>query len=200
MKDFSFKILFGAICVLLSLAIAGPGIAGTSKKKKSKTVADNVIVKTLPKKGRYRYFVEFRSRPNGLTSHSYLAYGRLYSRGRIRNVKLAGLHPKHGSAGLIIGSFVGMEAQVAPVADDRKIPHTLAFRVPVTAKQYRKVVRFIKKEKAKSHTWNLVLNNCNGFISRVADLIGVISPAVTAVPPYSFVDEMIDLNMQAAGT
>lgn len=199
MNGLNFKLLFGTVCVLLSVALAAPGIAGTAKKKKSRTIENSAIVKTLPKKGRYRYFVEFRSRPNGLTSHSYLAYGRLYSRGRTRHVKLAGLHPKHGSAGLLVGSFVGMEAQVAPVEDDLKIPHTIAFRVPVTAKQYRKVVAFINREKKKSHTWNLVLNNCNGFISRVADIIGVISPGLTAVPPSSFVDEMIDLNMQASG-
>lgn len=198
MKTLNFKLLFNVVCILLVVSFVSPATAATSKKKSRKAEeTSSAILKILPKKGRYRYFVEFRSRPNGLTSHSYLAYGRLYSRGRIRQVKLAGLHPKNGSAGLLIGSFVGMDAQIAPVADDKNIPHTLAFRVPVTAKQYRQVVSFIKKEKAKEHVWNLVLNNCNGFISRVATIINVQSPDVTAIPPSSYVQGMIDLNMEA---
>ncbi|MGH1353449.1 MAG: hypothetical protein ACRBBN_21955 [Methyloligellaceae bacterium] len=166
-----------------------------AKKKRSKNDPGLVVVhKALPKKRKHRYFVEFRSRPNGVTSHSYIAYGRLYNSGRTRRVKLVGLHPKNGSAGFLIGSVVGMEAQLKPVWGDLNVPHTVSFRVPITTKQYRNIVAFVKNEQKQTHTWNLLLNNCNGFVGRVAELVGLNSPTVTAVPPSSYVETLIEKN------
>ncbi len=172
-------------------------LTAKEKKAKKRSKADPGVVvvhKALPKKRKHRYFVEFRSRPNGVTSHSYIAYGRLYNSGRTRRVKLVGLHPKNGSAGFLIGSVVGMEAQLKPVWADLNVPHTISFRVPITTKQYRNIVAFVKNEQKQSHTWNLLLNNCNGFVGRVAELVGLRSPTVTAVPPSSYVETLIEKN------
>ena len=169
-------------------------LKGSKKKLKKKAKTEVKYHKALRKKAKHKYFVEFRSRPNGIASHSFIAYGRLYSRGRIRRVKLIGLHPKNGSAGFLIGSVVGMEAQLAPVWGDKFVPHTVSFRVPLTWKQYKKMVKFIKQEKAKKHTWNLILNNCNGFVARVAELVGLEAPVATASSPSSYVKSLAEMN------
>ncbi len=161
------------------------------RKTKAKT---SVFHKSLDKKSNQKYFVEFRARPNGVTSHSFMAYGRLTSRGRLRNVRLIGLHPKDKMPDLIIAGLAGIEAQLKPVWGDKNIPHTVSFRVPIDYKQYKKVLKFIRTEKKKSHTWNLVLNNCNGFIGRIAEIIGLRSPLGAAVAPTAYVREMIELN------
>ena len=166
------------------------------KRAKNKAQDERYVVvhKSLPKKSKHRYFVEFRARPNGVASHSYIAYGRLSRRGRISRVRLVGLHPKERMPDLLIAGLVGKEAQIKPVWGDKNIRPVVTFRVPIEYKQYKKIVNFVKQEKKKKHVWNLLLNNCNGFVGRVAELVGLEAPGGSAVAPTFYVKQLISLN------
>lgn len=160
----------------------------TSRKKKK-------VIRKSARKG-LRYYIEFRARPNGVADHSYIAYGRLTRRGKPYKTKYVGLHPKGGSVGMLVG-VVAMEAQLEPMPEDKTATLTTSYRVPLTRKEYRKLVATIsaaKKDKDSWGVWNPILNNCNSFVGFIARSIGLQAPTSSVVGPTTYVNSLRDIN------
>lgn len=163
--------------------------------KRKKRVVKKKAIKKSARKGLRRY-IEFRSRPNGAMDHSYIAYGYLNRRGKPYKTKYIGLHPKGGTAGMLIG-IVAMEARLDPLPEDKTATPIVSYRVPLTRKEYNLLLKTIaaaRKDKDSWGVWNPVLNNCNSFVGYIARAIGIKVPNTSVMGPTSYVKALRDMN------
>lgn len=140
-----------------------------------------------------RYIVEFRARPGGVAGHSYVVYGKADASGRMRRMDYASFRPDDGAFGFIVGSLAVYAGTFAPSEDDLSAPVTTLYRRVITASQYRKLVAHVAKARANPQLWNLVGNNCNDFVSSLAEAIGLRTPS-TLLPPDGFIDALKSYN------
>ena len=130
------------------------------------------------------YFIEFRARRGHMFGHTIVVYGKLNERGEAIEMNSAGLYPVDNQAGLIIGSLLPVDGSVRAVKGDFKGPFTAIYRRKLTASQYRIVKHAVRLEKIHATHWHLIFFNCNDFVVRVADSIGLRTPPTLLLPPH----------------
>lgn len=155
--------------------------------------AHAVSIENSPPAGAARHVIEFRARPGGVAGHSYVMFGFLDSAGRLVRPQYAGFRPADGAIGFILGSVVVYAGTFDPSEDDLEGPVTTLYRRALTPAQYRALVAEVAKARADMQLWNLLGNNCNDFVARLAEAIGLKTPS-TLLPPDGFIDVMRSLN------
>lgn len=143
-----------------------------------------------------RFFVDFRARYALSYGHTYVAYGRLDSRGQIIESHVAGLHPAgDSSVPWMIGHLIFVPSETGPSDGDLEAKYIAAsYRVTMDEARYDEMVSYIKQLQATSPAWNAVLYNCNTFAGRIANHVGLKAPAVTVVYPANYINAMRSMN------
>jgi hypothetical protein len=152
-----------------------------------------------PDKPKYggRYFVDFRARTAASYGHAFLWYGRLKENGKVGMIEVAGLHPATDSVvPYILGHIIPVPAETGKSYGDLDEQYlTASYRVYLTEAQARTVFAYIKRKQASSPIWQAGMVNCTGFISDVANFMGLRTPSVpTLMYPEDLVNAIKKLN------
>jgi hypothetical protein len=144
-----------------------------------------------------RFFVDFRARTAASYGHAFLWYGRLKEDGRVGAIEVAGLHPATDSVvPYILGHIIPVPAETGKSYGDLDEQYlTASYRVYLTEAQAKHVFAYIRQKQASSPIWQAGTVNCTGFISDVANYMGLRTPAVpTLMYPENLVKEIKRLN------
>jgi hypothetical protein len=141
------------------------------------------------------FYVEFRAREEaGGYGHSYVTLGEIDTSGGTRQTIVAGFLPdgadsdRWSKVGLPVAGTVGV------TRSDIAGRHHARFRVSISRAQYFHVVRAIHRLRRTWTRYELLLRNCNGFVSQIAGSVGLRTPMVTAQYPVRYVAELRSLN------
>jgi hypothetical protein len=144
-----------------------------------------------------RFFVDFRARTAASYGHAFLWYGRLKEDGRVGAVEVAGLHPATDSVvPYILGHIIPVPAETGKSYGDLDEQYlTASYRVYLSEAQAKHVFAYIRQKQASSPIWQAGTVNCTGFISDVANYMGLRTPALpTLMYPENLVKEIKKLN------
>lgn len=142
------------------------------------------------------FYIEIRMRNTPLmpVGHTFIAYGNLDSNGEPTSERLAMLAPLGGYAGAGIAAAIPVPGVLTPYGDDCKIKAETAYRVSLSAQRYEKLLLAIKKAKEKKPVYMLFAQNCNHFMQRMADAVGIKAPKNKYVPAVKYLYDMIEVN------
>jgi hypothetical protein len=144
------------------------------------------------------YYVEFRTGQIGLYGHSYAAYGRLDARGNPASAEYADLHPMGNYGMMALGHFVPVPANMEWNPEVLKLPISHRYRRNLTAEQYKNLTATVERLRAgEKRYWNAVGNNCNHFIGKLAESVGLKVPMQFHLS-YGFVEDMRVMNEATA--
>ena len=173
-----------------SMAASARVEAGESNELPPVAAPDN------PKYGG-RYFIDFRARTAASYGHAFLWYGRLKENGKVGAIEVAGLHPATDSVvPYILGHIIPVPSETGASYGDLDEQYlTASYRVYLTEAQAKNVFAYIKEKQASSPVWQAGTVNCTGFISDVANYMGLRTPALpTLMFPEDLVKKIKDLN------
>lgn len=140
------------------------------------------------------FYVDFRTRPDAVNTHTFLEYGAQDASGRPIEKKTMGFFPRGaGALGPVIG-IVAMPGEVGPEDYFANLPAFASFHRNLTAEQYQRLTAYIQAEQAKPQVFNLLFNNCNDFVAGAAQAVGLRAPAIRMSPPPTFINELAQLN------
>jgi hypothetical protein len=133
------------------------------------------------------YYVEFRARPSQAFGHSYVQVGRDDGTGRSRPTLTAGLYPKSSKA---VFDTVGKVTRTAP---DLRSQPTVAYKVAVSRETYRTTGAYLART-ANNQRYDLIGENCNHLVGRVAAKLGLADPGDHADLPENYVRSLRSRN------
>ena len=140
------------------------------------------------------FYVDFRTRPDAVNTHTFLEYGAQDSSGHPIERKTVGFFPRGaGALGPLIG-IVAMPGEVGPEDYFANLPSAATFHRSLTAEQYERLTTYIQSKQAKPQVFNLLFNNCNDFVAGAALAIGLKAPDVRMSPPTVFIHQLAQLN------
>jgi hypothetical protein len=141
------------------------------------------------------FYAEFRARNDaGGFGHSYVVLGTVDATGGTRETVVAGFMPKSanddywGQFGIPVTGLVGVAR-----SDLIRRPD-VRFRIAISKTRYYQVVITVVNLRRTWTTYELLVRNCNSFVSEVADAAGLRTPLVTAQFPVWFIAELRRLN------
>ncbi|HMO27883.1 hypothetical protein [Enterovirga sp.] len=142
------------------------------------------------------YFIEFRSRYALSYGHTYAAFGRLDSRGRIISREVAGLHPAgESSVPWMIGHLVPVPSETGPSDGDLEDEYiSNRYRVTMNEADYNKVVAKIRQMQRSTPLWSATVYNCNSFVGDIARYMGLRSDTSTLQTPPNYIAALRRLN------
>lgn len=142
------------------------------------------------------YFIEFRSRYALSYGHTYAAFGRLDSRGRIISREVAGLHPAgESSVPWMIGHLVPVPSETGPSDGDLEDEYiSNRYRVTMNEADYNKVVAKIRQMQRSTPLWSATAYNCNSFVGDIARYMGLRSDTSTLQTPPNYIAALRRLN------
>jgi hypothetical protein len=168
-----------ANAILAWIAAAGVLLASATAGSAASQRSADMLFASVPRIAG-GYFIDFRARPSTYIGHTYIVYGRIDARGRLVDPHYAGLIPfKQPWRGL----FVPIQASVQQYIDDTRRTPSAIYRVPLTAGQYRAVVRRVEYLRAQDRVWHAVFLNCNDFANQIAETLDMLHPPSTMPPP-----------------
>lgn len=142
------------------------------------------------------YYIEFRYRFSYAiaSGHMYDVFGRLDAQGNPVTRQYIGLFPQGGVIGLYGGAVVPMPAELEPSNRDCSYTPGAAYRVSLTAAQYRRLLAKVKAALANPPLWHMIANNCNHFAAGLGSVAGLRMPANALLPSFAYIHAMIAAN------
>jgi hypothetical protein len=138
------------------------------------------------------YYVDFRARTAASYGHAFIWYGRVGERA----VEVAGLHPATESViPYIIGHVLPVPSETGASYGDLDEQYvTASYRVYLSEPEAKRVFAQIRHMQATSPVWNAAVSNCVGFISDIAQFIGLRTPSSNLLYPEDWVNQLRALN------
>ena len=133
------------------------------------------------------YYVDFRARPTQAFGHSYVEVGQAGRDGRSRPSVTAGLYPKSPSA------VFGARGTVTRTSADLKTTPTVSYRLAVSRETYRQAEAYLARM-PKGQRYDLIGENCNHLVGRVASKLGLSDPGDHADLPENYVRSLRSQN------
>ena len=141
------------------------------------------------------FYLEFRARNEvGGFGHSYVTLGAVNTVGQGYQTVVVGFMPRSADDdywskfGLPVTGLLGVtRSDLARRPDAR-------FRIAINKATY---LRLVSKVRSLRRTWTqyeLVVHNCNSFVSEIASSVGLRTPLITAQYPVGYVTELHALN------
>jgi len=112
------------------------------------------------------------------TGHLHLVYGELDQNAEPNSFNYVGLFPKGSVFGLYTGIFlpIGIRGDLEPSLLDCSFKPVGAYRVSITAAQYRKLLNRIAERRQTPPDWRMLSYNCNHFAAELGETVGLKSP------------------------
>lgn len=141
------------------------------------------------------FYLEFRARNEaGGFGHSYVTLGATDASGQGHQTVVVGFMPRsaddeHWSKfGLPVTGLVGVTRSDLLRRPDAR------FRIALSKATYLRVVSEIRGFRRTWTQYELVVHNCNSFVSEIASSVGLQAPLITAQYPIDYVTELHTLN------
>src|SRR5262245_22432291 len=141
------------------------------------------------------FYVEFRARDQaGKFGHAYVTLGIVHSSGQVQQTVVAGFMPSgmrddFGSQfGIPVAGVVGVTRSDLVRRPDVRL------RISISKANYYRIVSRIVEMRRTWTTYELLLINCNNFVSEVASAAGLRTPLLAARFPVAYVSELRTLN------
>ena len=139
------------------------------------------------------YYIEFRAARIGIYGHSYVAYGRLDRNGNAESTTYADLHPVGNYAVMALGHFVPVPANKEWDPEVLELPVAFKYRIRLNDAQYNKLLAARKELDEKTSYWNVATNNCNHYVGKLAEAVGLRVPAEFHLSMV-FLPDLIEMN------
>ncbi|MCX8280827.1 hypothetical protein OSJ77_11540 [Phyllobacterium sp. 0TCS1.6C] len=141
-------------------------------------------------------YIEFRQRlsPGIPSGHLYVVFGRLDEKGNPVTRQYNGLFPKGSLIGLYGGAIVPMPAELKPSYADCHFTPGAAYRVSLTENQYQQLLAKVRANMARPPLWRMFGFNCNNYAASLGSVAGLVEPANTAQPSFSYIYAYIAAN------
>jgi hypothetical protein len=180
------------VALMASLAMLLPFGAEGGFSSYERTYPPRIIAVTAEARS---FYVEFRARDEvGGFGHSYVTLGAINAVGEVRETVIAGFMPKSADDDYWSQMGVPVTGLVGMVRSDFIRRPNARFRIAISEAKYYRVLRKIYSLRETWTTYELVVRNCNSFVSRIADTVGLHVPMVTAQFPVHYVAELRALN------
>jgi len=140
------------------------------------------------------FYVEFRARDDGAFGHSYVTLGTIDAIGQLQETVVVGFMPKGAEDdrwskfGIPVSGSVGVSR-----SDFVRRPNA-RFRVAISRVTYFRLVNKVHALRKAWTTYELLVRNCNNFLSEIAGSAGLRTPIVTAQYPVRYVADLRALN------
>ena len=141
------------------------------------------------------FYAEFRARDEaGGFGHSYVTLGTVDFAGESRQTVVAGFMPRGemadrwGRFGMPVAGMVGVSRSDFVRRPDAR------FRIHISEAKYYRVLSKIQEMRRTWTTYELLLSNCNSFVSEIASTAGLSVPLIPARLPVDYVGELRALN------
>ena len=180
-----------AISLVVSLALLLPAGAGARSATYEPTYPPRIIPVTSEARS---FYVEFRARNDGGLGHSYVTLGTLDTIDQARQTLVVGFLPKSADDDHWSRFGIPVTGLVGVTSSDLVRRPAIRFRVAISKATYFRVVNKIRRLRFTWTTYELVVRNCNTFVSLIASSIGLRTPMVTAQYPVRYVAELRALN------
>jgi len=184
--------LLSAIGLMVGLAAILPCSAGAGSSNYERTYPARIGPLTAEAKS---FYAEFRARNEaGGFGHSYVVLGTVDATGGTRETVVVGFMPKSasddywGQFGIPVTGLVGVAR-----SDLIRRPD-VRFRIAISKARYYQVVITIVNLRRTWTTYELLVRNCNSFVSEVAGAAGLRTPLLTAQFPVWYIAELRTLN------
>jgi hypothetical protein len=140
------------------------------------------------------YYIEFRAARIGFYGHSYVAYGRLDRQGNAETTTYADLHPVGNYAVMAVGHFVPVPANTEWDPEVLDLPIAHKYRVKLNDTQYNNLLAAVKRANEEtSPYWNAVSNNCNHYVGKLAEAVGLRVPMAFHLS-MGFIPDLQEMN------
>lgn len=162
--------------------------------------------KLRPRSNRKKpYFVEFRARTALTYGHASVVFGLLDRNGKVpvngkgilkpEMVEISGLHPASTKAYLwSAGHVVPVPAETGPSDGDFEEEYVAAkYTIPLTRRQFEKVVAVVHKQKKANPFWHGAIASCVTYLNFVAKDLGLTVPRRPHLPA-GYVNSLKALN------
>jgi hypothetical protein len=142
------------------------------------------------------YYIEFRYRFSYaiISGHMYDVFGRLDANGNPITRQYIGLFPDGGLLGLYGGAIIPVPAEVHPSIRDCTYVPGAAYRVSLTASQYRALVAKVRAVLAHPPVWQMEAYNCNHFAAGLGSVAGLKLPENGLLPSFAYIHAFIHAN------
>jgi hypothetical protein len=142
------------------------------------------------------YYIEFRYRFSYaiISGHMYDVFGRLDANGRPITRQYIGLFPAGGILGLYGGAIVPVPGELKPSVRDCTYKPGAAYRVSLTARQYRALLAKVRAALAHPPVWQMEVYNCNHFAAGLGSVAGLKPPANRLLPSFAYIHAFIRAN------
>jgi hypothetical protein len=168
----------------LANALASPEAANESKP------APQLAGKPRTGSEKGPYYVDFRARTAASWGHAFVWYGKTSERA----VEVAGLTPTGDTLTYVIGYFTLVPSETGASYGDLDPQYLTAnYRVYLNESDAKRVFAYIKDLQASSPVWNAETFNCNAFVGKIADYMGLKVP-VRWERPEIYVNDLKAMN------
>src|SRR5262245_17910282 len=147
------------------------------------------------------FYLELRARNEvGGYGHAYVTLGTIDASGHGHQTVVVGFMPRSADDdywskfGLPVTGWVGV------TQSDLSRQPDVRFRIALDKPTYFRVVGEIRGLRKTRTNYDLVMHNCNSFVSEIANSVGLRTPLITAQYPVSYIAELGALNPPAIGS
>jgi len=141
------------------------------------------------------FYAEFRARSEtGGLGHSYVTLGVVDASGQLRQTVVAGFMPRGMRDDFMSQFGVPVTGAVGVVRADLVQRPVARFRIAISKAEYYRLVNRIRQMRATWTTYELLLVNCNTFVSEIAGTAGLRTPLLAAQFPIAYLSELRRLN------
>jgi hypothetical protein len=141
------------------------------------------------------FYLEFRARNEvGGFGHSYIALGTVNASGQRRQTVVVGFMPRSTDDDYWSKFGLPVTGRLGVTRSDLLRRPDARFQIAVNESTY---LRLVGKVRSLRRTWTqyeLVIHNCNNFVSEIASSVGLRTPLLTAQYPVGYVTELRALN------
>ncbi len=141
-------------------------------------------------------YVEFRQRPSRqwFPGHMYMVFGRLDAAGNPLTRHYIGLDPQHYLRDAHRSPDHSVASAVTPSGKDCRFPVINAYRVSLTATQYKRLLAKARAALAHPPRWSLNRYNCHNFAADLGSVAGLKPGGNVAVPSFAYFHAFIQAN------
>jgi len=178
--------------LVLSLALVPASDVGAGTTNYEPPFPPRIIWATTDARS---FYVEFRARSErGGFGHAYVTLGMIDSSGQLQQTAIAGFMPR-GMRDDVLSQFgVPVAGVVGVVRTDLVRRPAVRFRIAISRANYYRIVSRILEMRKTWTTYELLLVNCNTFVSEIASTVGLRTPLLVAQFPIAYVSELRSLN------
>jgi hypothetical protein len=141
------------------------------------------------------FYLEFRARNEaGGFGHSYVALGTIDASGQGHQTIVVGFMPRSADDdywskfGLPVTGLVGVTQSDLVRRPDAR------FRIAINKATYFRLASEVRSLRRTWTQYELVVHNCNNFVSEIAGSVGLQTPLITAQYPVGYIAELHALN------